>query len=183
MIKIKFNKSAPEYFHLNFEYETHSLFPELDWLLINYKINQLSTHFKIEILAFVMMTNHCHLLLKTKYKTENYFSEKLIQELSIKNETINNSLVEPITNITQFLNTYKYIYRNPVEAGIVSRCEDYKFSSLYGLLGKGYLETQIIDPVAIIQNPKKILIWLNYNNKKNYFTSTCRFAASLTHHE
>lgn len=183
MKKIKFNKNYPEFFHLNFEYETHSLFPELDWLLINYKINKLADIFKIEVLAFVMMTNHCHLLLKSKNKNENYFSEKLIQELQCKGELINDSLVEPITNMTQFLNTYKYIYRNPVEAGIVSRCEDYKFSSLNGLLGKSFLETQIIDPLAIIQNPKRILLWLNQNDQQKYFTSTYRSAASLIHLE
>lgn len=37
--------------------------------------------------------------------------------------------IQPIFNERQSLNCIDYIYKNPVKAGMVSRCEDYKFSS------------------------------------------------------
>lgn len=42
-----------------------------------------------------------------------------------------------------FMHAYKYIYRNPVEARIVDNVEDYKYSSLFGLVGNGKLEIPI----------------------------------------
>lgn len=165
--RLKFKKDLNEYFHLNFDFETHPLFPELDWLLLNYHLNRLAQVHDIELLGFVMMSSHCHLLFKSPLQKENYFTEALLRELNVK--CGESSLVEPICNIAQFLNSYKYLYRNPVEAGMVRRCEDYRFSSLHGLLGKSELATQVIDPLSVAQNPIKILNWLNNHFEKKLF--------------
>ncbi|MEK6627995.1 MAG: hypothetical protein AABY53_05165, partial [Bdellovibrionota bacterium] len=71
------------------------------------------------------------------------------------------NLAEPILNYSHYLNTYKYIYRNPVEAGLCKKPEDYPYSSLYYLLGRGTLHCQVIDHLNLIQNPLHILKWLN----------------------
>ena len=165
---LKFKSTEkPEYFHLNFEYNCHQHFPELDWMLINYQINRLANNFKIELHALVMMQTHCHLLFKCENKNENYFTDHLLSELQVKN--IDHTLVEPITNITQYLHTYRYIYRNPVAAGACYKVEEYKFSSIYALLGKSQLQTQIIDPLSLIQNPNRVLKWLNNHETKKFF--------------
>jgi putative transposase len=40
-----------------------------------------------------------------------------------------------------FGHALKYVYRNPVKAGLCERVEQYPYSSLYGLLGSGPLLT------------------------------------------
>lgn len=169
--KIKFKKDVTEHFHFNFAFTVHPMFPELDWLMINYHLKRVSELYKIELHAFVMLSTHSHLLFKSSQQHENYFADALLKELKvISGET---SLVEPITNIAQYLNCYKYIYRNPVEAKMAPKCEDYRFSSLHGLLGKGELITPVIDPLSVTQNPIKILNWLNnyYEKKLFHFNS------------
>lgn len=169
--RIKFKKDTTEYFHLNFSFSTHPLFPELDWLLLNYHLRKLADHHEVELQAFVMMSSHVHLLFKSAKHNENYFTEALLKELKIPSGE--ESLVEPIENMAQFLNCYKYIYRNPVEAKMVHKCEDYRFSSLHGLLGKGEILTPVIDPLCVTQNPLKILNWLNnYLAKKLFHFNT-----------
>lgn len=165
--RIKFKKDAPEYFHLNFSFVVHPLFPELDWLMLNYHLKHLAEIHKIELQAFVMMSSHVHLLFKSAKHYENYFTEALLKELKISSNE--ESLVEPIENMAQFLNCYKYIYRNPVEAKMIQKCEDYRFSSLYGLLGKGEILTPVIDPLCVTQNPLRILNWLNNYLEKKLF--------------
>lgn len=159
--RIKFKKDTTEYFHLNFAMTAHPYFPELDWLLLNYHLKKQADLHSIEIQALVMMTSHIHILFKSTKATENYFTAALFKELKINFPE--ESLVEPITNMAQYLNSYKYIYRNPVEAKITQKCEDYRFSSLHGLLGKGEILTPVIDPLCVTQNPLKILNWLNNN--------------------
>lgn len=165
--RIKFKKDETEYFHLNFSFSVHPLFPELDWLLLNYHLKRLADNYKVEPQAFVMMSSHVHLLFKSAKHNENYFTEALLKELKIPSGE--ESLVEPIENMAQFLNCYKYIYRNPVEAKMIQRCEDYRFSSLHGLLGKGEILTPVIDPLCLAQNPIKILNWLNNHFEKKLF--------------
>ena len=94
--------------------------------------------------------------------------QTLLKDLKISSSN-EESLVEPIENMAQFLNCYKYIYRNPVEAKMIQRCENYRFSSLHGLLGKGEILTPVIDPLCVTQNPLKILNWLNNHFEKKLF--------------
>lgn len=166
--RIKFKKDIVEYFHLNFSFSVHPLFPELDWLLLNYHLKRLAEIHKVELQAFVMMSSHVHLLFKSAKHHENYFTEALLKDLKISSSN-EESLVEPIENMAQFLNCYKYIYRNPVEAKMIQRCENYRFSSLHGLLGKGEILTPVIDPLCVTQNPLKILNWLNNHFEKKLF--------------
>jgi len=174
MPKIKFNPQA-KFYHMSFEYQVHPYFPELDWLLLNYQINKMMPLYEIEVLSFVMMKTHCHLLLKSNNKKENYFAHELQKKLYpylVENAEVDKNPLEPITNLSQFLNTYRYIYRNPVEAKICQNCEDYRFSTLHALLGKSEFSVNVIDPLAIIQNPIKILKWLNKSNQNNFFKTT-----------
>ena len=165
--RLKFKTNVNKYFHLNFTFSVHPLFPELDWLLLNYHLKRLSDIHKIEPQAFVMMSSHVHLLFKASKNNENYFTEALLKELNVASPET--SLVEPISTMAQFLNCYKYVYRNPVEAKIIQKCEDYRFSSLYSLLGKGEILTPVVDLMCVIQNPLKILNWLNNSSGSKLF--------------
>jgi putative transposase len=167
MIKKSLFNQEPNFFHLNFDHEVPFFLKELEWIRISRVINQLTLEYTIECIACVMMETHCHLLIKAQNRNENFFAESLLKKIESNSEEP--VFIEPIFQIAQFLNTYKYIYRNPVEAGIVKNCEDYPFSTLSGLLGKSVLRLIVWDNLGLIQNPIRILRWLNDQNQKYFF--------------
>jgi putative transposase len=64
-----------------------------------------------------------------------------------------------------FCRALKYVYRNPVRAGICGRVEEYPFSTIHGLLGTERLrfplhETYFGQSLAAM-NPEELLLWLN----------------------
>lgn len=152
-------RSNKKYFHASFEYQTTGLFRELDWIFIQKKVNEFSLKHQIEIQSLVMMDTHLHLLIATFDQNENFFCDDF--QKSIGTFENPNSFCEPILNYSQYLNTYKYIYRNPVEAGLSRTTEAYPFSSLKILLGHAIPHCKIIDQLNLIQNPIHVLKWLN----------------------
>lgn len=160
MMKSTF-RSNKKYFHVSLEYHTSSLLKNLDWIFIQKNIAENANLYEVEVQSLVLMDTHLHLLISTFEKKENFFCEKL-QSKIFKTSNLEN-LSEPILNYSQYLNTYRYIYRNPVEAALCKRAEDYPYSSLYHLLGKAVLHCQVYDHLGLIQNPIHILRWLNQN--------------------
>lgn len=160
-------KKPPFYFHFNFEYGVFGYFKELDWLLIQKTIQHFSQIYRVQIQALVMMDTHVHILFRISDHREHFFAQEITKKLKANEENTQENQVEPITNLSHYLNTYKYIYRNPVEAGMVSSCEDYPYSSLHALLGRSSLRIQINDLMGLIQNPMYVLNWLN--NKDQMF--------------
>ena len=162
-----FNSSS--FFHLNFECEASGLFKELDWIRHCRTINGLAVTHKIECIAYVMLDTHSHMLLRSLDRQENYFAEEVSKVLR---PTLHApEFLEPITNSSQFLNSYKYVYRNPVEAGMVKKCEDYPFSTLSALLGRTPQRVIAWDYMSVIQNPVRVLTWLN-SSESQYLQRT-----------
>ena len=151
------------------DYRTQPLLIQLDWLFVQSKVRELSRKFEIEVQALVMMDTHVHLLGASFGSSENFYAEELQRSIA---EEKTDSLSEPILNYSQYLNTYKYIYRNPVEAGLTAVAEDYHYSSLRSLLGKAQLNCEVHDQLGLIQNPIHILKWLNQDI--NYKVSQMR---------
>jgi hypothetical protein len=61
------------------------------------------------------------------------------------------------------MNAYKYIYRNPVRAGLCERVEDYPFSTISGLVGNSRLLFPVVEDTLLF-NPTfqwSTLDWLN----------------------
>ncbi len=159
MIRHSDFKFPYQFFHFNFEYQSTGYFKPLDWDSLCIHLNTACAQLKIEIQSLVMMDTHVHILFRTTDSKENFFASEMIKKLNATPADDNN--VEPIRHQTQYMNTYRYIYRNPVIAGMTDRCEDYPYSSLSGLLGKSILRTNIYDQMGLIQNPVKIIGWLN----------------------
>jgi len=163
MIKYSEFKFPYQYFHLNFEFQPTGYFKSLDWDFLCLNLNSVAQEFNAEIQAIVMMDTHVHILFRIPDSKENFFSAAFLNKLNIPMSIEN--YVEPIRHQAQYLNTYRYIYRNPTEAGIVQHCEDYPYSSLSGLIGKSVLRLNMVDRLGLIQNPIKIINWLNQNHQ------------------
>lgn len=134
--------------------------------------------------AFVLMDTHFHILFSTRSAKEHILAEEFHQNLtSLCNRTWEALEVplycEPILSAAYYKRAYKYVYRNPVEAGMCARAEDYEFSSLRGLLGHTTLTAPVIDNMGLIHGPQKMLAWMNseevVSNLNTFFEfSECR---------
>ena len=103
-------------------------------------INKYANEVKLEIIAYCIMTNHAHLLIRTD-KIEKI--SKLMQKINslyaryynyMENGRVgyvfrDRFVSEPIDSKTYLINCIKYIHTNPVKARMVSSCGDYEFSS------------------------------------------------------
>lgn len=115
--------------------------------------------------GFVLMGTHFHILFSTRSPKEHILAEEFHQKLNeLCGETAaleEPLFCDPIRSAAYYRNAYKYIYRNPVEAGLCRRVEDYEFSSLKALLGGHPEMAPVIDNMGLIYGPAKILAWLN----------------------
>lgn len=145
--------------------EWQKLTPSQRWMLLKLALKQLHKNEGAQWIAGVLMGTHFHLLFALAEPKENILMldlEKLICEpmnwsLPLFEQPI---LCERISNLSQYKKTYKYIYRNPVEAHLCLQVQDYPWSSLQEIL-KPPTEPVFIDANFLIQNPFKTLQWLN----------------------
>jgi putative transposase len=118
---------------------------------------RLTTH------AFVLMRNHFHLLCSGEGEIV-----AVIEELSDRilpwfplDVVRSAKRIFPIVEFYQYRQVYKYIYRNPVEAGIVRRVQDYRYSTIRYLTGANSELFLMEDPFGFICDPIRMLDWLN----------------------
>lgn len=113
------------------------------WGLMIRVLDEVSVSYAANILAFVLMDNHFHMLIGTPLKNldqiMNYFMRETSRHIGKSAGRINHIYggrykSTLITDAVHFAHVYKYVYRNPARAKIVSKVEDYAFSSLQALL-------------------------------------------------
>jgi REP element-mobilizing transposase RayT len=120
--------------------------------------------------ACVLMSNHYHLLISTPEgnlsEVMQNFSRETSRWLNLEAGRINQSYGgRHYRSIIQcdhyFRHAYKYVYRNPVKAGLCERVEDYPFSTLHGLLGQQRLFIPLAEDRILMPDIEKTLVWLN----------------------
>ncbi len=152
-------KKSTTFFHLNVPFKTTGYFKSLDWSYLQRSLYKCAVLYNVELQALVMMDTHFHLLIGVADNNENFFCDEIGIKLS--NESDHSVYCEPVTNLAQYLNSYKYIYNNPVQAGICERADQYPYSSIQILMGKCSSHCLISDKMRFIQNPRRVLHWLN----------------------
>ena len=119
--------------------------PEEVWDVFCEILGVVTEKYGIEIHSFVMMSNHFHLLLSTPKENLDEAMRYLLRETcrSVNRSAgrINHLFGGPykwsvIPHGLGYAHALKYIYRNPVKAGMCARVEDYPYSSLGVPLGK-----------------------------------------------
>lgn len=133
--------------------------------------------FKVEIHSFVLMNNHYHMLVRTPLanldKFLNYFNRELSREITYKSGQINQKFgaryhSSIVSDNRYYHAVYKYIYRNPVEAKICDKVQDYKFSSLNFLTCREAYRFPIFDTYfERIEDHWNNLAWLNYDYEQD----------------
>lgn len=133
--------------------------------------------FGVRIHAFALMSNHYHLLAcfpeRTRAECMHWFQMMLAKAINKKSGRINHLWGGPyhgslITSARYYQYALKYIYRNPVDAGLCLRPEDYEYSSLRGSLGLSKYEIPLCPSKPWLEGPipkdlKSYLSWLNHD--------------------
>lgn len=120
-------------------------------------VSEMSERFKLDILAYVLMSNHYHLLVRTRRanlkKAMQWFGTTYTRRFNNRNSKSGHlfqgrykSLL--VQNDAYVMQLSCYIHRNPLRAGIVNRLIDYQWSSYpvyaYAKKGPDWLSTEVI---------------------------------------
>lgn len=129
--------------------------------------------FNVRIHSFVLMDNHFHMIASfpdgNLSAALNYLIRETSRAIGRSSNRINHvfggrTFRSCLGDYRYFEHAYKYIYRNPVEAGLCMRVEEYPFSTLQGLLGLAHSIIPVEEDSLIFDgNVGETLKWLNTN--------------------
>jgi putative transposase len=129
-------------YHITSRCYNQDIFPlplEEVWMIMTEVLFETHKKHKLFIHAFVLMGNHFHLLCNTPDANLDEAMRYFLREVSIritrKSKSANHlwngrykwSLID---NQMYYYQVYRYIFQNPVRAKVVSKVEDYPFSTL-----------------------------------------------------
>ncbi|MGZ3723520.1 MAG: transposase [Bdellovibrionales bacterium] len=126
--------------------------------------------YSVKIHSFVLMRNHFHLLITTPANNLSaamgYFMRETSRAITKSADRINQTYGQrhhrTIVNSNHYyLLCYKYVYRNPVVAGLIERPEDYPFSTLHRLIGRDHLLFPVAEDITLFSDFEGTLSWLN----------------------
>jgi putative transposase len=94
----------------------------------------------VEVISFVLMSNHYHLMLKTPHSNLDLFMYEFNKSISLGLRKKTNRMNRMFGNRYKwcmiqsnkyFSNCLRYVYQNPLRANLVFQCQDYPYSTLY----------------------------------------------------
>lgn len=140
------------------------------WNIFGKVLRRLHQSSSITTHGFVLMSNHYHWICSGHLPENSEIFENFHEQ--VRDEYLNQAFfgnavfeavpaVFPLTNPISLQNTLKYIYRNPVEAGMVLRAEEYSYSTLGYHMGKKKPLFFCNDPLKLIFHPTRVLDWIN----------------------
>lgn len=118
----------------NFYLDSQSL-----WEIYLDCLYQLNKQFGCKVHSFVLMSNHYHLIISTPLRNigeaMKYFHREVAKKSNQKSKRINHFFGgrykwSVIYQEDYYWNAIKYIFRNPVRAGICEKVQGHKYSSL-----------------------------------------------------
>jgi REP element-mobilizing transposase RayT len=156
--------------------EWFSIPMEVVWEIMARELTFLTYAYDFKIHSFVLMTNHFHLLASTPSANLSAamqnFMGKTSRQLAAAGNRINQTyggrhFRSVIQGERYFSHAYKYVYANPVKAGLASKVEEYKYSTLNGLLGFEKLIIPVVEDTLLFNSIDDTLRWLNSKPKEN----------------
>lgn len=125
--------------------------------------------------AFVLMSNHYHLIISTPKanlaEVMEYINGTVAKAANKQMGKINHFFGGRykwtiIQNDSYYWNSIKYVFRNPVDAGLCQFVEDYKYSSL-----NSTMDSDLWDLTNLFMGGKRSenLAWLNHKFKEDQY--------------
>lgn len=118
--------------------------------------NAISVARKAMVHAFVLMSNHYHLIVSTHEEHDlgivmcdfQKSVSKAVNRISERTNHVFGGAYKGslITNPVHYANVLKYVLRNPVAAGICSRSLNYPYSTL--TRGREVIHCSLVDPIS-----------------------------------
>jgi putative transposase len=124
------------------------------WFYCQAALKEAHSSCSIEMISFVLMSNHYHLIVRASKRDLDLFviefnkilSRKFKIETEKMDQFISSSYKASLILSLRYLNNcYKYVYQNPVRAGIVSNCEEYPYSTLHSIVEGQNFSVPIFD--------------------------------------
>lgn len=143
--------------------------PEV-WDTMKDQLHFLASAFDFKIYAFVLMTNHFHLIASAPKGNLSegmaFFlretSRALVKSSHRINQTWGGRFFRcALTTNHYYYNCYKYVYRNPVASGLADKVEEYPYSTLHGLLGGEQMIVPMAEDLTLFSDLLGTLDWLN----------------------
>lgn len=116
------------------------------------------------------MNNHYHLMLRTPDENLDKFMYEFNKNISLSirrrarriNQVFGGRYKWCLIQSPRYLaNCYRYVYQNPLRAGIARSCEDYPYSSLHYMVHRKDFPVQIYDHFGL--KDEYNLQWINEN--------------------
>lgn len=140
------------------------------WDIMSAQLFFIHHAFKVEILAFVLMSNHFHLILRTPLsnisEVMGWFMRETSRALTRSGNRINQTyggrhFKSIMMSHNYYLNAYKYLYHNPIHAGLCDNVLDYRYSTLPALLGRQRSVIPVKEDLTLFSDVSGTLDWLN----------------------
>lgn len=140
------------------------------WEIFQEQLFFLHHAFCFEVHSFVLMKNHYHMLVRTPKcnlsEGMRWFMKETTRYINQGTGRINQVwggryFRSRIESDFHYKNVYKYVYCNPIRAGLADKVLDYKYSTLRGLLGFENLTAVIIDNALFGSHIGKTIKWLD----------------------
>jgi putative transposase len=140
------------------------------WQLMCENLWYIKNIFNINLYAFVLMQNHFHLLARSPddnfSEGMHFFMGETARSLRFSSQRINRVWGGPhfrteINSFDNFQSAYKYVYRNPVKAGLCDRVEEYPYSSLQNLIQCNLSDLPLEYDEQFYDSNKQTMEWLN----------------------
>lgn len=131
-----------------------------------------------KLIAYCIMNNHAHFLLKSEpqqlSKLMHRVNLKYAQFYNDKLERVgyvfrNRFLSEPITDQNYLLNCTAYIHQNPIKAHLVRNCEDYRYSSYHDYLTDTGIATKENKEILFYDSQNYLSQFIQIHQRKHLF--------------
>lgn len=143
------------------------LAPEM-WEVVKQSFKEAYLAHPVELISFVLMSNHYHMLLITPEGNIDLFLYEFNKRIALKiqKRTVNINQIFGgrykwclIETQNYFMNCYRYVYQNPIRAGLSKDCESYAYSTLGLIINNENFIIPLHDEYGF--NDRHGLKWLN----------------------
>jgi putative transposase len=145
------------------------------WSIISKQLYEITEKYGCSIHAFVLMPNHFHLMMSSRNEDLGVVMQRLMLSITKKMNfysgrsgrifggRYHGSLIQDENYLDHAL---KYIYRNPVKAGLSETVESYPFSTIQFVIYKRPIDFPLSPPIGHLnliphQDTNDFINWLN----------------------
>ncbi len=109
----------------------------------------------------VLMDDHVHFLLTSPFRNQELIVDLLKREFLRSTSLEIEVKIVPVRYRAHYRIVYKYIYRNPVQAKLAKRVEEYPYSTIQEVIGFKKGSLPLFENLELLSNLPLTLSWLN----------------------